>query len=1048
MISSTITKSSEKKMFIGTSTRSQLACAVAALVLTLSQSLFAQGSGTLQGRVIDKETGEALVGANVSINNTSFGAAADLDGKYVIYRIPTGRQTVKISYIGYRQMTLDVTITENEPLTQDFRLTLGAVTGDTVVVTAQAKGQLASINEQLTSNNIINVVSAEKMQELPDANLAESIGRLPGVSLQRQNGEADKVIVRGLSPQFNNVTIEGVPMTSTSGGLAAGETNNGSSNYSDRSIDLGMLTDDVVKGVELSKSLRADMDANALGGTINLTLKQAPSGLHENLMVNGGYNDLTSYWKNYKVVGSVSDRFFDDAIGARVQLNLEDKALPSQQFNAGYDGVSTTSNKDSLGNITHTFLRNTNSARLTVDNLDRRRYGGSVILDYGSKFVDVTFFNLYTRREDNDSRHDDNVNFEFTPPDGLFTKLYSQSQFTTEERTHSLQAKFKVASTELDAAVSYAKTDYQNPGYDFPFMEVLTNPISKNSNVFVYATPSSLIGLAGADNPSNFYLRNLDHSYNFLNDNSYDAKVDYHIPFQLGDDLSGKISLGGKYHSFDRYNNGVGVFFDLEYGGSKNRQLEYLTWLQQNFGRTNKTTDVSHGVSGLNYMLSGYTPPKFLNGNYTLDNWGYDLPLLNTIGQQFFAHYADQYFGDGVQTYNSDYDDAERLHAGYIMGEFNIGQALTLVPGVRYENLQGAYGAYVVYANGSNQNGLQGEPPVWRSINTTHNNVLPSVNLKYKVSETVQIVGAYYQNLARPNFSDVSPLVDYGVAGNVNAASNAYLKPATGQNYELGTSIFSNTVGLFSVNAYYKKLNDLTYSIPGYEPYQQALIHDAPSDILSRLPQLTYFDTSWFHNGAQNSSLSMPINNPAAAYLRGLEVEWQTHFWYLPGVLSGLVLDLNYGVMSSSTYYPYFDNASNPIDTLWDAAHTRIKKINYWLEYRTREGSLVNMPKATYNITIGWDYLEFSSRVSFRYQYTELTSLDSRYSLADSYYDNVLLVDISLKQKLFENMSIFANLTNVGSHVDSYYYTSPKGPLPTSEQTYGFNAQFGLRYEY
>ena len=893
-------------MFIGTSTRSKLTCAFVALLLTMSQSLFAQGSGTLQGRVVDKETGEALVGANVSVMNTSLGAAADLDGKYVIYRIPAGKQTIKLNYIGYKPMTLDVTITENATITQDFHLASGTVTGDTVVVTAQAKGQLSSINEQLTSNNIINVVSAEKMQELPDANLAESIGRLPGVSLQRTNGEADKVVVRGLSPQFNNVTIEGVPMTSTSGGLATGNTNNGYSNYSDRSVDLGMLTDDVVKGVELSKSLRADMDANALGGTINLTLKEAPSGLHEDLQINGGYNDLTNYWKNYKVVGSVSDRFFDDAIGARLQLNLEDKTLPSQQFNGGYDGVSLTSNKDSLGNVTRTFLRNTNSARLTVDDLDRKRFGGSFILDYGSKFLDVTFFNLYAQRHDYDTRHDDNVNFEFTPPDGLFTKLYSQSQFTTEERTHSLQAKFKVASTELDAAVSYSKTDYQNPGYDFPFMQVGSGAIASNPNVFVYATPSALIGLAGADNQDKMFLRNLDHSYNFLNDNSYDAKVDYHIPFKLGDKLSGKLSLGGKYHSFDRYNNGISEYFDMEYGGSLGRQNQYLDWLAANFNLTNRTTDVNHGVTGLNYILNGYAPPKFLNGDYTLDKWGYNLPLLNTIGQQYLLDNPNGYYYDGAQTYNSDYDDAERLHAGYVMGEFNVGQALTVVPGVRYENLQGTYGAYVVYTNNNNQNGLAGQLPIWRSINTSHDNVLPSVNLKYKVSESVQIVGAYYENLARPNFSDLSPLVDYGVNASVNASSNPFLKPSTGKNYELGTSLFSNNVGLFSVNGYYKELDDLVYSIPGYEPYQQALIHDAPADLLSRLPDVAYFDTSWFANGGKNASTSIPINNPAKAFMRGLEFEWQTHFWYLPGVLSGLVLDLNYGVMSSSTILSVF----------------------------------------------------------------------------------------------------------------------------------------------
>jgi len=86
IISSTITKSLEKKMFIGTSTRSKLACAFVALMLTMSQSLFAQGSGTLNGRVLDKTTSEALVGANVIVVSTNLGAAADIDGKFTIHK--------------------------------------------------------------------------------------------------------------------------------------------------------------------------------------------------------------------------------------------------------------------------------------------------------------------------------------------------------------------------------------------------------------------------------------------------------------------------------------------------------------------------------------------------------------------------------------------------------------------------------------------------------------------------------------------------------------------------------------------------------------------------------------------------------------------------------------------------------------------------------------------------------------------------------------------------------------------------------------------------
>jgi hypothetical protein len=322
------------------------------------------------------------------------------------------------------------------------------------------------------------------------------------------------------------------------------------------------------------------------------------------------------------------------------------------------------------------------------------------------------------------------------------------------------------------------------------------------------------------------------------------------------------------------------------------------------------------------------------------------------------------------------------------------------------------------------------------------------VNIKYKAGENIQLMGAYYSSVARPNFSDVSPLVDYGVSGSINASSNPYLKPAIAQNFDFGTSLFSNTIGLFSVNLFYKEIKDLVYSIPSYMPYKRGDIVHAPSDILNRLPGLAYFDSTWLY-GYQSATTSIPFNNPEKAFIRGIELSWQTHLWYLPGLLSGIVLDLNLSFMSSHTYYPYFDDNSAVKDTLWTSTNPRrIRKIEYYQDYKTRPGSVLNKPKAIYNAIIGWDYLGFSSRVSFRYQQTTLTGLDAKFSLADTYYDNVLLVDVSLKQKIIGNLALFTNFMNIGSHVDDYYYTSPKGNLPTSSQTYGFTAQFGVSYNF
>jgi TonB-dependent receptor len=1008
------------------------------MLLMLFGSIF--GQSTLKGVVTDSLTHDKLIGASVVLVGTSQGVATNLDGEYKIPNVSEGTYNIKVSYIGYETKTISISFKSSGTREILVELTTKRVEGKTIVVTAQAQGQLAAINEQLSSNNIVNIVSADKMKELPDANIAESIGRLPGVSLDRTNGEADKVIIRGLSAQFNKVTIEGIPMVSTSGGLAAGNTNFGSSNYSDRSIDLSMLADDLVKGVEVSKSLRANMDADAIGGTINLTLKQAPMGFHYDAEAIGGYNDLISSWRNYKISGSLSNRFFDNTIGVRLQLSAEDKALPSQQFNASYDGVSPNSSTDPLtGKSVYSLIRNTNSARLTVDNLDRKRYGGSVIFDYESDLVDVLFFNTYIQKKDHDEKEDNSFNFEALG-DGLYTKLYSVSDFTTEERTHSLQSKFKLWGSELNASLSYTKGDYHNPGYDFPFLQSST-PSPYKATGLIYANPSNLINIAGADNPANFYLQALDRTDNSLNDNDYDAKIDYTIPFKLSNSFSGKISFGGKYHDFDRNNMGTSQDYGIA-SAIGSHAVSILNYVKE-YANPNANNITVYGISGENFMQTNYLAPTFLNGDYKLDNWAYNMGLLEKVGSGFFPGNMLSYYVNGPQSYNSTYNMDEKLYAGYAMGELNIGPDLTIVPGIRWEEVQGAYGAYVVYTNDSNPNGLQGIAPIWRIIDVTHVNFFPSVNVKYKANENIQLMGAYYSSVARPNFSDVSPLIDYSTNGSINASSNPYLKPATAQNLDLGASLFSNTIGLFAVNLFYKEIKDLPYSIPSYMPGKKSLINNAPADMLNRLPGSAYFDST-FLKSYPAATTNIPINNPENAYIRGIELSWQTHLWYLPGVLSGIVLDLNLSLMNSQTYYPYFDDASEVKDTIWNANHTRVKNIEYYQAYRTRKGSVLNQPKALYNAIIGWDYLGFSSRVSFRFQQITLTGLDAKFSLADTYYDNVLIVDISLKQKIFENFAIFTNFTNIGSHIDNYYYSSTIGKLPTSSQTYGFNAQFGV----
>ena len=148
----------------------------------------------------DAKTAEALLGAHVMLQGTAIGTSTDIDGHYTIASVAPGVHTVVVSYLGYKRYTREVQITADSTLRLDVRMQLDVLQFEEVTVTGQLEGQAQAINRQLTSNTIVNVVSSDRIKELPDQNAAESIARLPGISVQRDAGEGQKVMVRGLSP--------------------------------------------------------------------------------------------------------------------------------------------------------------------------------------------------------------------------------------------------------------------------------------------------------------------------------------------------------------------------------------------------------------------------------------------------------------------------------------------------------------------------------------------------------------------------------------------------------------------------------------------------------------------------------------------------------------------------------------------------------------------------------------------------------------------------------------------------------------------------------
>ena len=289
------------------------------IVLLVPGVLF--GQGILRGVVTDSLTRTPMIGVNVFIVGTGLGCATDVDGQYKILGVPAGKHTLKASSIGYEQKEVQVNVGSSS-VTMNFQLSQTVIQGQEVVVTAQMRGQVAAMNNQITSNTTVSVVAADRIRELPDVNAAEAIGRLPGISLRRDGGEANQVVIRGMEPKLNLTTVNGIKIPATS--------------TTNRSVDLSMVSSDALEGIEVFKAPTPDMDADAVGGVVNLKIKKAPDEEKIQFKISPGYNQLANSFGDFKASGEYSNRFFGDAVGVVVTGNYEKINRSSQRFSGTY----------------------------------------------------------------------------------------------------------------------------------------------------------------------------------------------------------------------------------------------------------------------------------------------------------------------------------------------------------------------------------------------------------------------------------------------------------------------------------------------------------------------------------------------------------------------------------------------------------------------------------------------------------------------------------------------------------------------------------------
>ena len=975
------------------------------IILILSISIY--GQGTIRGVVTDSLSDDPLVGANVFLVGTALGSAVDIEGRYVVNHVPFGKYTVRFSYVGYDSKSILVEVKSNNIISLNIQLAPAAVVGQEVIISGQAEGQAAAINQQLSSNTIVDVVSQQKIQELPDANAAESLGRLPGVSLLRSGGEANQIVLRGLSPQFSTVTVDGVRLAST--------------DANDQGIDLSTISQGSLAGIELYKALTPDKDADAIAGNVNLVTRKAPSKRLLKLEAFGGYNNMDKSAEQYNFTGNYGERYFNDVFGLQLEGHAEQRIRSNESSDYTYNfGLQGGTNWE----ITHFQPQYINEIR--------KRAGGSILMDFNTlddgniKFNTVysrtsrdylTSYRTYHTSDGNDVAYD-----------------YELQKQNIDVFNTSIHGNNNLLGLNADWNLSFSESKNKTP-YDYEMQFKDDNGMQNVPAQYQKGPVSAWIPYA----TNNYQIAYL----NLANDNQGNnlekiktAFLNLLKQYSFSSDITGSVKFGVKYketdredsHSQSRSNyylyafppytklpNGSIVLKDLSGTPFSNiitngARISFSNFLDPNPGTRN--------------IYDTYTLNPLINRSL-LEQWR-DLNINGYISPTGDPEYIPNVQDNALNYYNI----AERTLAGYAMNTLNIGREVTVILGVRIESDNNDYSS-----NYMNQT-LSGFPfpksgtVLDSTVNHTETMVLPNLQVLFRPTDFMNIRLAAYQAIARPNFDYRLPkLVAYQGSGAQLYIGNPELKNAVAWNYEIQTQFYGRDIGLFSISAFYKNIKNMFQYINGpvLQGPSQNILDSLGIEWKSPLNPLSSFNFYY------------PYNSTEPTKVWGFEVGHQINFRFLPGLLSNIVLNYNFSIVRSETLEP-------TIQVIHDSVQTGPIKVPISYNKLTEvKKKLANQPDFFGNLSLGYDFDGFSFRIAGFYQggYNTSAFNGSSSGAEDSY----TRVDISIKQVIYSNISILFNLNNITNAKESNLYEAQGREFPNTDHKYGMTADLGVRLE-
>ncbi|MGB9591568.1 MAG: TonB-dependent receptor domain-containing protein, partial [Candidatus Kryptoniota bacterium] len=366
-------------------------------------------------------------------------------------------------------------------------------------------------------------------------------------------------------------------------------------------------------------------------------------------------------------------------------------------------------------------------------------------------------------------------------------------------------------------------------------------------------------------------------------------------------------------------------------------------------------------------------------------------------------------------------DIRENYYAGYLMSRIDFGNLIMFLPGVRYERVTDDMVGNFVYDISQVYSLLF--PRAYQKALHKDEFFLPMISLRLKPSNWMSFILSYTKTLGRPSFIDIVPntFVNNGVPPYVYRAGNPDLKPEQWTSYDLQVAFYNNEIGLFSIDGFYKEVNDKiwerTYTrikgdpvIPGFKDISQVIVTEAE-------------------------------NHKYPVYLKGLELEWQTNFWYLPAPLSYFSLNFNYTIINSETKYPTMrmyttyqnDSLGRPVPTLH-----RVDSVV--------TGRMLYQPSNIANISLGFNYKGLNIWLSYQFNGSTMTSWSNQPEMI-GLQNSFQLWDLQIAQALpIEGLSLQFNLANISNEEqDSKLQGDPR---LTYAERFGWTGGLGIRYSF